>query len=139
MKKKLYIMLLLVAGILLTGCSNTNTLNSIQELEYADFEEKIDNQETFILEVVQTGCAHCEEFSPRFRSILADNDLTSFSINLYNLSSEQRRTFLDTYNVQGTPTVLFFEKGQVQTDHTFSGAGSDTVINERLEEAGYIN
>ena len=66
MKKKGIILLTIFIGLLfLTGCSNN--LNTVKEIDFVTLQSKIDNKESFILVVIQTGCSHCEEFSPRFR------------------------------------------------------------------------
>lgn len=84
MKKKIKFLLIGLLIIFLTGCSNN--ANTITEIDYSKLENLINNKESFILEIVQTGCVHCEEFSPRFKAILKTNDLESYSLNLYNLT-----------------------------------------------------
>ena len=54
MKKKSIILLTIFIGILfLTGCSNN--LNTVKEIDFTTLKSKIDNKETFILEIIQTG------------------------------------------------------------------------------------
>ena len=89
MKKKKIIFLVILVGVLfLTGCKNS--LNTVKEIDFSTLQGKIENKETFILEIVQTGCSHCEEFSPRFREVLSKYDLTGYSINLSNLTEEEK-------------------------------------------------
>ena len=128
MKKKIKFLLLGIFIVFLTGCgSNTST---ITEIDYSKLEEMIDNKESFILEVIQTGCSHCEEFSPRFRAVLKTNDKEAYSLNLYNMTEDELEKFNDlTTSVSGTPTVLYFEDGK-ETSHKINGA----VDNENIEE-----
>jgi len=136
MKKKIKFLLIGLLIIFLTGCSNN--ANTITEIDYSKLENLINNKESFILEVVQTGCVHCEEFSPRFKAILKTNDLESYSLNLYNLTNEEKEKFSNlTTNVTGTPTVLFFENGK-ETSNKISGAVSNEKIEEHLKKGGYI-
>ena len=130
MKKIMAIILIVISTIMITGCSNNNT---VTEINFKDLEEKINNKDSFILEVIQTGCSHCEEFSPRFRAVLKTNNLEAYSINIYNLniynlSDEERKEFNDLVTISGTPTVIFFDKGKEK--NKISGA----VSNEKLEE-----
>ena len=133
MKKIMAVILIVISTIMLTGCSNNNT---VTEINFKDLEEKINNKDSFILEVIQTGCSHCEEFSPRFRAVLKTNNLEAYSINIYNLSDEERKEFNDLVTISGTPTVIFFDKGK--EENKISGAVSNEKLEEELKESGYI-
>lgn len=136
MKKKIKFLLIGMFIVFLTGCGNSS--NTITEIDYSKLEDLIDNKESFILEIVQTGCSHCEEFSPRFTAVLKTNDLTAYSLNLYNLTEEEREKFSElTTSVTGTPTVLFFEDGK-ETSNRINGAVDNEKIEEHLKDAGYI-
>ena len=127
MEKIISILFLIIVCFSLTGCSDSDV---VTEIEYSDLEEKINNKDSFILEIVQTGCSHCEEFTPRFRAVLKDNNVTAYSLNLYNLNDEDREKFNDlTTSVSGTPTVLYFENGK-ETSNRIYGA----VPNEKIED-----
>ena len=127
MEKIISILFLIIVCFSLTGCSDSEV---VTEIEYSDLEEMIDNKDSFILEIVQTGCSHCEEFTPRFRAVLKDNNVTAYSLNLYNLNDEDREKFNDlTTSVSGTPTVLYFENGK-ETSNRIYGA----VPNEKIED-----
>ena len=127
MKKKIKYLLIGILVLILTGCSSSKV---ITDIDYSKLEEMIDNKESFILEVVQTGCSHCEEFSPRFKAVLKTNDEEAYSLNLYNMTDEERKKFNElTTSVSGTPTVLYFEDGK-ETSHKINGA----VSNEKIEE-----
>ena len=131
MKKKIKYLLIGILAIFLTGCSNSNV---ITDIDYSKLEEMIDNKESFILEIVQTGCSHCEEFSPRFRAVLKTNEKEAYSLNLYNMTEEESKKFSElTTSVSGTPTVLYFENGK-ETSHKINGAVSNEKIEEFLEK-----
>ena len=128
MKKKIKYLLIGIFIVFLTGCGNSS--NTITEIDYSKLEEMIDNKESFILEIIQTGCSHCEEFSPRFQAVLKTNDKEAYSLNLYNLNEEEAKKFSElTTSVSGTPTVLYFKDGK-ETNHKINGA----VDNENIEE-----
>ena len=131
MKKKIKYLLIGILALILTGCSSSKV---ITDIDYSKLEEIIDNKESFILEVVQTGCSHCEEFSPRFKAVLKTNDEEAYSLNLYNMTDEERKKFNElTTSVSGTPTVLYFEDGK-ETSHKINGAVSNEKIKEFLEK-----
>ena len=132
LKKTIKFLLIGIFIVFLTGCGNSN--NTITEIDYSKLEDLIDSKESFILEIVQTGCSHCEEFSPRFKAVLKTNDLTAYYLNLYNLTEEDTKKFSKlTTSVSGTPTVLFFENGK-ETSNKISGAVSNEKIEEFLEK-----
>ena len=132
LKKTIKFLLIGIFIVFLTGCGNSS--NTITEIDYSKLEDLIDSKESFILEIVQTGCSHCEEFSPRFKAVLKTNDLTAYSLNLYNLTEEDTKKFSKlTTSVSGTPTVLFFENGK-ETSNKISGAVSNEKIEEFLEK-----
>ena len=136
MKKKIKYLLIGIFIVFLTGCGNST--NTITEIDYSELENLIENKESFILEIVQTGCSHCEEFSPRFTAVLKTNDLTAYSLNLYNMTDDEREKFSElTTSVTGTPTVLFFEDGK-ETSNRINGAVDNEKIEEHLKDAGYI-
>ena len=127
MKKIISFLFVIMTCFCLTGCNNSEV---IKEIEYSDLEKMIDNKDSFILEIVHTGCRHCEEFSPRFRTVLKNNNVTAYSLNLYNLSDDDMKKFNDlTTSVSGTPTVLYFEDGK-ETSNRIYGA----VDNEKVED-----
>ena len=100
MKKLIILTLIVVSTLMLTGCEDDS--NVVREIDYSEFEEKIDNKDSFILEVIQTGCSHCEEFSPRFKAVLKTNNLEAFSINIYNLTDEELEKFDKLMTISGT-------------------------------------
>lgn len=131
MKKKIKLLLISIFVIFITGCSNNNV---ITDIDYSKLEEIISNKESFILEIMQTGCSHCEEFTPRFKVILKENNLEAYSLNLYNLTKEERDKFNElTTSVSGTPTVLYFKDGK-ETSHKINGAVSNEKIEKFLEK-----
>ena len=137
MRKKGIIFLTIFIGILfLTGCSNN--LNTVKEIDFTTLKSKIDNKETFILEVIQTGCSHCEEFSPRFRNLLGEYNLTGYSINLSNLTEEEKDKLYEITEISGTPTVCFFKKGNEEIMNKIVGAVSNKEVIAKLKDAKYI-
>lgn len=136
-KKKIIFLVILVGVLFLTGCKNN--LNTVKEIDFTTLQNKIKNKETFILGIIQTGCSHCEEFSPRFRTVLGDYDLTGYSINLSNLTEEEKNKLYEITKVSGTPTVCFFKKGNEEVMNKIVGAVSNKEIYNKLKDAKYIS
>ena len=124
MKKITKILLVVIGIILLTGCGK----DSLQEISYNDLEKALNNKETFILEIAQDGCHNCEEFN-----------LTAKQINLTKLSEEENTKIENLYNITGTPTVIFIEKGEEPSiSRRIIGARDEDFIITKLGIAGYI-
>ncbi len=138
MKKKIFLMAIFFLAIFtLTGCGMQST--SIEEINLDTLKEKIENKDSFILEITQTGCSHCAEFSPRLQSILSDHQITGFSLNIADLTEEEQEEFNDIIEVRGTPTTVFFVDGEEDTTHRLVGAVSNSEVESRLKDTGYID
>ena len=101
--------------------------------------EALNNKETFILEIAQDGCHNCEEFNPIFKKVLKKYNLTAKQINLTKLSEEENTKIENLYNITGTPTVIFIEKGEEPSiSRRIIGARDEDFIITKLGIAGYI-
>ena len=135
MKKITKILLVVIGIILLTGCGK----DSLQEISYNELEKALNNKETFILEIAQDGCHNCEEFNPIFKKVLKKYNLTAKQINLTKLSEEENTKIENLYNITGTPTVIFIEKGEEPSiSRRIIGAKDKNFIITKLGIAGYI-
>jgi len=143
MKKILKILsLFLVLVVFLVGCKDDNKEEEkyLVEIDYYTLNQKLENEDNFILEVVQTGCSNCTAFSPKFEKILEKHGLKAFSLNITDLSKEDSDNFLSRFKVDGTPTVIFFEKGkETSTLKRLVGNKSESQIESKLKSNGYIN
>ncbi len=138
MKKKILMIVIMLFGIFFfTGCSESN---SIEEISFASLQKKLENKETFILEVVQTGCSACQDFTPRFNKVLGENKLKSYSVNLSNFSEEEAKEFKKMITISGTPNVIFFTEGEEKSSMTrIGGAVTNAKILEKLKANGYLS
>ena len=145
MKKVIKIFsLILIFACFIVGCNPNNKANQnenspITEIEYKVFNEKLTNKDNFILEVVQTGCSNCSNFTPTLESVLNEYDLTAFSINITNMTEKDRNKFLDDYGIDGTPVVLFFKNGRETSTlkRIVGNQDADTVVS-KLKANGLI-
>ncbi len=133
MKKKILLITILILTFL-TGCGKTN----LKEINYKELEEKVAKKESFILEVVQDGCTHCQEFSPKLDKILQKNNIQAFKINLSNMNEQDESKFELKYLIDGTPITLFFNEGSTSVMHRIEGNVNEEKIKEKLELNGYI-
>lgn len=133
--KKIFIKipLFLIAILLLTGCQNT-----LKRVGYDEIKDMIDKKETFILEITQDGCSHCEEFTPRLKTILKDNNLEAYNLNISYISESDYNKFNEKYTFEGTPTTMFFNKGKEIVSSRITGSISDKKLKNTLKKLKYI-
>ena len=135
--------LFLVLVLLVVGCgkqeeTNNTEVEYLKELTFEELEVKLENKEDIILEIVQTGCSNCTAFSPKFESVLNEYEIQAYSLNISYLS-DAGADWLESYNVDGTPTVIFFEKGEeTSTMKRLVGNQSKEKIVSKLKANGYI-
>lgn len=128
--------LVLVALILVTGCNLTKKEGKLTEISFSKFEEKIEKEDSFVLLVWRTGCAHCELFEPKLKQIIGKYNLKIYSINLTELTETENAKLENKTFVKGTPTTLVFEKGK-RVDGIVGNKEEKDVI-EFLKNYGYI-
>lgn len=124
-----------IALCFLTGCTKKLTPISYQELKKLQKEK-----ETFILEVMQDGCSHCEEFSPRLEKIIKKYKVeNAYQLNMSTLSKEDEKDFLETLGITSTPITCFYKKGKELGElYRIEGAVSDSLVIKKLENLKYI-
>ncbi len=140
MNKKIVFSLLFVLCFLLIGCENNSNETYLVDITYKEFNKKLDNKDSFVLEIVQTGCGNCAEFTPKFKNVLEKNKVVGYSLNITDMDQKDLSQFLKDYNVDGTPTVIFFKDGkETSAMDRLSGASvTKDVIESKLKKTGFI-
>ena len=135
MKKVLFIVFVCIFSLLLTSCGKSN----LKDLKYSDFQKMVANKETFIVEVSQDGCSHCASFTPKFEDVLNEYNITAYNLNLSNMAKAERSEFNNNYNVEGTPTVMFFKDGEESSllNRIEGDKDTETIIT-KLKNNNYI-
>ena len=109
----------------------------IKDISLNEVVDKIDNKDSFILYIKQTDCEHCKSFTPNFISVLSQNNIKAYSLNISNLSEEENTTYSELFDVEGTPTVLFFDKGN-ESLIRIEGEQTKAKIKSKIEAAVFI-
>ena len=137
--KKLRVLLLLLAIVLIfTGCDNSDS-KYFKELSYSSLEEKINSKEKFFFVVTQDGCSHCEDFIPIVEEVLEEYKVTGYNYNLTKISKADTEKFDKLFDVDGTPTTIFVEDGnEVSLMQRINGSISKEKLIQKLKNNGYI-
>ncbi len=145
-KKNIWLILLILiivgAGIFLVYqfAFEKQEESKLIDIQVSDFVEKIENKDTFILVISQTGCSHCEQYLPELDRTLKEKNLNAYLLNITNLTKEDSTTLSKYVNFSGTPTTIFFHDGVEKTTlNRIVGYASRNKIIERLQALGYID
>ena len=125
MKKVLLVLLVMLS---LVGCSK-GTYTEPVEIKYDEFQTKIDNKESFVLFMWQTGCSHCEAFEPTLKEVIKEKDILIYSINLKNLTEEEYAKLENKTFIKGTPTMVYIEEGSVQSTKLVGNKSKEDLID----------
>jgi len=106
------IFLIIILTIFTTACSNNKYL---KEISYSEYEELIENKETFVLEIMRTGCTYCEKLEPKLEQLVEDYEIEVKVINTANLSTDDVDKLYDETGISGTPTIIFYKDGVEET------------------------
>lgn len=136
------IVLTLLAIILLTGCeektsiydnykavtNNTTIYTESIPLTYSEYEKKIENKESFVLLMWQTGCGHCQTFEPVLNEVIKKYNLQIYSINIGEITDTEYAKLKNKTFVDGTPTTIVFKEGVTQTKKLIGSKDVEDVI-----------
>ena len=147
MKKKTYLIILIILLILLFVSlgilyirkkEEENTL--VYEINMQQLEEKINNKDTFILVMTQTGCIHCQSYLPTIKKVSREYGVTFYVLNRAKLSKEEYNRLNDIANISGTPSTIFIVDGEEKTTlNRLTGSIEKSRLVEKLISEGYIN
>ena len=147
MKKKTYLIILIILLILLFVSlgilyirkkEEENTL--VYEINMQQLEEKINNKDTFIIVMTQTGCIHCQSYLPTIKKVSREYGVTFYVLNRAKLSKEEYNRLNDIANISGTPSTIFIVDGEEKTAlNRLTGSIEKSRLVEKLISEGYIN
>lgn len=128
MKKKDMILICALVVVVIIGCfvmkgekakpSYTLPLTltgegGLHELSYAEYQEKIDNKESFVVILERATCSHCVNFMPVAEKFASDKNLPMYYVDTDTFSEEDWENFSvsnsflkKNSNSWGTPTTV---------------------------------
>lgn len=130
-------LIIIIALVVVAVVFSEDETEYIKEISLNDVIDKQEDKDSFILYIKQTDCEHCKEFTPTLMSVLRENDIKAYALNLTDLTEEEMEIYTDTFDVNGTPTVLFFDEGN-ESLIRIEGAQSKAKVESKLESTGFI-
>jgi len=112
----------------------------IHELAFNELESKLNNQDSFVLIITQTGCSHCEAYLPVVQNVSNKYKVDFYVLNRTNISDEERTKLKNIANISGTPTTLFYTSGEEKSAlNRLVGQATEYRLVEKLTSEGYIH
>ena len=112
----------------------------IHELTFNELESKLNNQDSFVLIITQTGCSHCEAYLPVVQNVSDKYKVDFYVLNRTNISDEERTKLKNIANISGTPTTLFYTSGEEKSAlNRLVGQAAEYRLVEKLTSEGYIH
>ena len=142
------VVLIIVVGIFAFGKNDNKieyelplTLNGeagLQEITYAEYEEKIDSKEPFIFIIERTDCSYCITYMPIAEQFASDYNIPMYYINTDNITSDEftslqkSNSYFKKNTRWGTPTTMIL-LGSESIDE-LEGAAEEEGIYSFLSE-----
>lgn len=108
--------------------------SGLQELTYSEYQEKIDNKESFVLIIERATCSHCVNFMPVAENFAKDNNVPMYYVDTDTFSEEdwtefeKSNSFLKkNSNSWGTPTTIVLA-GEEAVDYIEGETTADKLL-----------
>lgn len=106
----------------------------LQKLSYAEYQEKIDNNDSFIVIIERTSCSHCQTFMPVAEEFADNEKLPMYYIDTDEMEEDEwsklessNTFFKDNADNWGTPTTLVLA-GKECVDSVVGESDSDSLL-----------
>lgn len=103
------------------------------ELDYSsEYDEKINNKDSFLLFIYRDGCFGCELLSKSLKTYMDENPIAIYTISLNNLWEHD---LYKTENINDTPYLILIEEGKIVYKELIGSnslTGSDKAKNDEF-------
>ena len=84
----------------------------LNQITYAEYEDKVENGEAFIVVIERAGCSYCEMYMPILKEVADEKNIAITYIDTATLTSDEYNELSTNNdylrkNQWGTPTTLF--------------------------------
>ena len=145
MKKKNYliisgiILIVIIIGVIIWYGISAGSKNFIK-LNYNEFKEKVDNNDSFVLCVSRTTCSHCNDYKPKLKEVSKKYNIKIYYTEINEFSNSELDYFKDNFGFDGgTPITIFFKDGEEKTTATrIEGDISIERTIDKFKKNGFI-
>lgn len=128
--------LFIIFGILYYSINNLINSDVVlyENISTESLKEMINEKQTFILYLYQKNCMSCKQVKPIINEYIRKSNKSIFAIDINY--DENKNYILQDLNVQGTPTLIFYNQGKETS--RFNSIFTEKEFSEKLEEFNYI-
>lgn len=141
--KKKVIILCSICLVVLVGAIVTDRVlgkTYLNEIEYKELIEKIENKEDMVLLISQTTCTHCISYKPKLEEVANEYKLNIYYIDVDLLNDEEGDKLKSYISYSSTPITVFLKDGEETTvANRINGDASKEKIEKKLKSNGFIN
>ena len=142
-KKKLVMGILggiIVIGLIVFFFLGSNSSDNFIKLNYNEFKEKIDNNDSFVLCVSRTTCSHCNDYKPKLKEVSKKYNIKIYYTEINEFSNSELDYFKDNFGFDGGPPITMFIKDGKEgtTGSRIEGDVSMEKIVSKLKTNGFI-
>jgi thioredoxin reductase (NADPH) len=102
---------------------------TMKEITSSEFENEVLAGGKVVLDFYSTECPPCDALAPKFEGLAA---LYGNDIKFYKMFRQQNKALAEQYGVKSSPTLLFFENGEM-VGNSLSGGIKRSDIIHRLD------
>lgn len=133
MKNRKWIILGVMVIFFITGCKTKS--GTLESITFKEYENLIENKETFVLEMMSTDCSHCQNLKPKLQKVVKEYGIKIKVINMAKLSIDDYKKFTSMVGTKGTPTIIFYKDGEEKSVATrIIGDVSKEKIVQKLKD-----
>ena len=114
------VVVIIIGAFVMKGGKVEKGNGSLKKLSYAEYQEKVDNNETFMFIVERTSCSHCQNFMPVAERFAKAQNITMYYIDTDEMGEEDweklpksNSFFKEKGDEWGTPTTMVLTGSKV--------------------------
>ena len=144
MKKKNKTLWIIIITIIIVSIVTVLTYNIIKKdyftkLNYEEFFNKWENDDTFVLVISKTECPYCQMYIPKIKKISEEYKINTYSVETDTFTAEESSAFSNLINYNATPTTVFIINGEELSKATrINGNVSEQKIINKFKSNDFI-
>lgn len=97
------------------GSDDDQNKQNYTDISLKQYEKKLGSNDSFIFYAYSNNCEACKELKPNLDSIIKDKKQKVYGLNVQNMSESEIDKLVKRDNIQYTPTLIFYKKGEIET------------------------
>ena len=144
MKKKNKTIWIIIITIIIVSIVTVLTYNIIKKdyftkLNYEEFFNKWENDDTFVLVISKTECPYCRMYIPKIKKISEEYKINTYYVETDTFTAEESSAFSNLINYNATPTTVFIKNGEELSKATrINGNVSEQKIINKFKSNDFI-